>query len=432
MIVEDVDKSFVPSNLTGLARTRYETLKQVGAACGLDGRHVESISRGEQRRVQEATLLLLAKHFDIDYLDFLHKDLLAEAAPPAPRRRRTWLAALFVAFLLALLGVLVASRLRPPLAASAIVIEHEGHVVNARIGQDGRLLWSQEVKGTIAQVGSTSAWDPPAVIVATKEGELLVLDRLTGKRRWSDQPSLPALVQDFGEAAEGTWRCEPFAFVDLVGDGVPELCAVFTNQKYSPCYVRTYRSDSTVVGTYRHPGYLYALYPQDLDEDRHQEIYLVGTNNGTAHDGATVVCLDEEHLDGAAVDSIGSWSDAYTDGSRYRIIFPAYAPDVMKALAREGWWLDAYDLLFAANTKLGHQVTASVMRPAEFSVRMDMHLLPFDIVVEPALLLLWNGAQQTGALTRAGSAEEYLRGDYAQTIRYYVEGQRTPWTSPLP
>lgn len=245
---------------------------------------------------------------------------------------------------LALNGVLVAwiiTAASPfnPFARFTPRLEVSEHEIVVHDAARGKVVWSH-VFGGLVRIAKVAPWNGGTTFLVVGEldgvageGRIRCFDFQHDREVWQRHLARDEVAEFFGHERldAGSFRCETVDFVDLRGDGDPEVMVTYLHQVFLPCAVRTYDKSGEVLGTYLHWGLLAATAVTDLDGDGKQELVIGGTDNAPAIQAAAVVVLDGDHLDGASVDRFVQ-RDGYHDGSRYRLLLPRFAPDVMAGL----------------------------------------------------------------------------------------------------
>lgn len=188
------------------------------------------------------------------------------------------------------------------------------------------LVWAYQVYDGNVAYGVSSE--------AEGGGTLVVRKLATGDTLWVDRPDLESLARVFDRAVleRGGYHCRHLTLVQLDGSGPPEIAVAFNHTPFYPSYVRIYRWDDDVVGTYHNYGHITDMKAIDTDGDGKEELVVGGYNNGEAYRGATVILLDEDHCSGASSDSLVLADCPLQDDSLVRIVFPAYRQAYMDSL----------------------------------------------------------------------------------------------------
>lgn len=173
-----------------------------------------------------------------------------------------------------------------------------------------------------------------SVLVAYREVEdeccrIEVWDFETGRLRWDNMICREIFEPVYGDvAAESGVKAWDARFVDLGGDGEPEVVVLIRQITHYPCLIRVYGAQGEILGDYFHRGYVYDVAVKDLDDDGREEIVLGGTSNTS--NGAMIAILDEDHLDGM-VDATGEASPGF-DHSLVRVVLPPFSSQAMRLL----------------------------------------------------------------------------------------------------
>ena len=195
-------------------------------------------------------------------------------------------------------------------------------------------FWRHEFRSPV-EIAKIAPWDKGTtyVLVAEAEGSLRCFDIHRNVEVWENHVPREEVEAFFGaeRVDPGSFRCATLDFVDLEGDGEPEVMASFAHRVYLPCAIHTLARDGTQLGTYLNWGLLCTSAVTDLDEDGRQELVAGGTDNAKELQAATLVVLDRDHLSGASVDQFIR-PPGFQDGSRERLLIPQFPADLMKAL----------------------------------------------------------------------------------------------------
>lgn len=274
-------------------------------------------------------------------------------------------------------------------------------------------FWNVEFPSQVL-VAKVATWDKGARELLVSEegvgdGILHCYDFRKKKQIWSHTVERDEVRDFFGAdlVDPGTFRCIAVDFVDLEGDGEPEIIATFVHKVYLPCVIRTYSRDGTVLGTYLNWGLMYATTVTDLDGDGRQELVLGGTDNARQLQAAAVVVLDRNHLNGASVDRFIE-RPGYEDGSRARLLLPQYPPDVMKALNWDR--LHAFKVVADVDAQKRPMVRVELGTPAErVEVQVGPNLEPHDLVVADTFRRKLAGWKKDGTITSDLGDEKTLQ-----------------------
>lgn len=337
----DIVRLGLPERIRKLRLDKRLSQVELAAKAGLTGRTIHDIESGRRRRVQEQTLLLIARGLDIAY-----EDLLAEVRPddggPAvarPRpwwRRRRWSAlALAACGVLGVLGVLGWLRDTAGLRAEVVI---EGNSVTVRDGLLRTELWRSTAQAGLS-ICVRAPWSQRVLLLgrygdAIDSRGLEVRDLATGDLLWSFSPDVAPAVAAFGPDAfaAGRMGCAWVGPVDLDGDRKPELLAKFSHSLFYPTCIVRLDPQGGVMNAYWCKGAVRIIFPLDADADGKQEIYLGGTNNSPRYQGATIIVLDEDHFRGIAEDPPLDGALVPADGSLLRVIYPQFPEPIMAAL----------------------------------------------------------------------------------------------------
>ena len=108
------------------------------------------------------------------------------------------------------------------------------------------------------------------------------------------------------------------------GDGEPEVAVSFIHMRSYPSFVMALNRRGEILGQYLSRGHVYAMEAIDLDGHGKQALICGGANNRVPYHGGTIFILDHEHWSGAAVDPFNGGNLEVGDGSRLRILIPAF------------------------------------------------------------------------------------------------------------
>lgn len=333
----DIVRLDLPARIRKLRLDRQLSQAQLADRSGLTARTVHDIESGRRGRVQEQTLILLARGLDLTYeqlLNGLPADALASATDRARRRRQPALTA--TAFvILAVLGVWAWVRSTQGARAQVHI---EGSTVTVRDGLLHTQLWSSSAQATLA-VCSRAPWSEEVLLLG-RYGDahdckgLEARDLPTGDLLWSFTPAIAPAVAVFGPDvfASGLMGCAWFGAADLEGDDDRELLAKFGHPLYYPTCIARLDQDGRALDTYWSRGVILIIQALDADGDGEDEVYLGGTNNSPQYQGATLIVLDREHFQGIGTDVPPGRTSAPGDGSLLRVILPRFPEPIMLAM----------------------------------------------------------------------------------------------------
>jgi hypothetical protein len=293
--------------------------------------------------VQEKTLMLIAKGLEIPVAELLPED---ERTPP-PRRdeggatdptegrtRRRRVPALCVA--LVLLAVSGTLGYRSASDSTRIVVD--GATVSGHFPVEFARTWTRTFASPV-EFDTVAPWSDDTWLVGLRSsdahaGALVALDRATGRERWRVAPSPDRMTAVFGsgDLVGGSFLARAGTGADLEGDGTPEFVVVFHHGLYAPAVVMVVEADGTIRSRYAHYGHLTGVVAADIDGDGRDAVYLTGTSNVDAHEGATIVRLDATGVSGQVLEDAVLRSRVPADGAAVRLVLRNYAPDYMNLL----------------------------------------------------------------------------------------------------
>lgn len=327
---------------------------ELAEKAAVSGKVIHQIETRSRERFIEKTLLLLAEAVGTPLRDLLEPldplgSVTAETAPedPAPaggiqpgrtRRQAIRIAVPAIVAVLALTAYLLMQPRRdlPPPPR----IELVGSTVHAACGASGRHLWTRAFNSSVL-LAEPSNWGDETVLVllgfdAQDGGRVLLLDGGTGDTIWDRAPDPELAEAAFGEGVlEGllSFGAIRRQYLDLDGDGVPELAVAFMHMRKFPSSIMALNRSGEVLGEYFSRGHVTDMAAVDLDGDGRQVLICAGNNNYVPYSGGTVFILDCDHLSGATVDSINGGNLDVGDGSLRRIVMPPFDPQMMAWLA---------------------------------------------------------------------------------------------------
>jgi transcriptional regulator with XRE-family HTH domain len=337
----DISSPEFRKRLIALRRRKGLSRRTMADAIGVTTRAYTNWETGKQRSAMEHNLLRLAEVLEVDFDYLVHGEIETPAAPPAvpdvpapprPRYNGWRTPAIVIAVVVGLAALLAfysswshgvyldvsGSRLvarDPLLKFPRWRIEHDSAVKSATT-VDCRL-------GRLVVYGLSGDTPDTGRLFARRSGD--------GKELWHDTPNFVETSRVFGSVGGEPpgYGVRDIDVGDIDGDGQPEIVARFGHNLWYPNYVRTYRCDGTVMGTYYNCGAIYDTRVIDLDNDGKDEILAAATNNGRAYQGATLFILDDTHLNGASSDSLMMTDCPLADSSLVRVVFPAWEPRFM-------------------------------------------------------------------------------------------------------
>jgi transcriptional regulator with XRE-family HTH domain len=382
----------LPERIRKLRLERRLSQTDLADEAGLTWRTVHDLETGRRERVQEQTLILLARGLDITYEELVNGlqgsvEVTADVRPQLPRRQWLWVASLMV---IAAMGG--SAWLRSTEGARAQVLI-QGSAVTVRDGLFHAELWRSEADATLSTC-IRAPWSD-RILLLGRHGDafdsqgLEARDLASGNLLWSFTPDITPAVAAFGPDvfSAGRMGCAWTGPVDLDGNGEPELLAKFGHSLYYPTCIVRFDPSGRVLNTYWSKGSINVILTLDTDADGKEEVYLGGTNNSPLYQGATVIVLDENHFHGVADDVPAGGSEAPGDGSLLRVIYPHFPEPIMDALAvariritdMESQASDVHGLRFI--TRVGEETNVCLLT-------MDPQLRVHDVRVSDMLTAL--------------------------------------------
>ncbi len=350
----DISGTRFPELLASRRRALGLSKVELAEKAAVSGRVVHQIETRSRERFIEKTLLLLAEAVETPLRDLLEPlaptgSVTAGTAPedPAPigdtqpgrtRRQAIRIAVPAIVAVLALTAYLLMQPRRDPPPPPRI--ELSGRTIHAACGASGRHLWTRAFNSNV-KMAEPSNWGDGTVLVgldfhSPDGGRVLLLDGGTGDTIWDRSPDPELAEAAFGEGVlEGLMSFGPtqHQYLDLDGDGVPELAVAFMHMRKFPSSVMVLNRDGEVLGEYVSRGHVTDIAAVDLDGDGRQVLICAGNNNYVPYSGGTVFILDGEHWSGATVDPITGGNLDVGDGSLRRIVMTAFDPQMMAWLA---------------------------------------------------------------------------------------------------
>lgn len=327
----DISSPLFGERLKALRRKHGLSRRDVADALDVSTKAITNWENGHQEKALEHNILRLAQLLEVefDYLVYGREPESTAAKPvagpsPSPRRFAILLVVL-AAVLVVGYGVLQRARARD------VEVVVEGNRIVARDGILGWRMWSDQFdsnvfvtrmighgRGRMVTVGLSGTYPDT--------GRLMCRRARDGRILWEDRPDLAEAGRVFGPVGAETvgFGVRRMETADIDGDGVPEIAVQYGHNKWFPSYVRIYRIDGTVVGTYYNGGACYDLRASDIDHDGKDEILVAATNNGAAYEGASLILLDELHCNGASRDSLMMADCPLPDSSAVRVVFPQW------------------------------------------------------------------------------------------------------------
>jgi hypothetical protein len=258
-------------------------------------------------------------------------------------------------------------------------------------------------------------------------GRFLAIDRGTGDVRWSIAPDLDHLRESFGAdaLAGGTMIYSRHVVCDLFGTGDPVTVVQFQHSLWYPVALVFVTCAGEVLGQYDSWGHISDLVVADLDDDGREEVIAAGTNNAKAFNGATIFVLDHEHRSGATVDPQTRSETSHRDGSRVRVVLPAFPPAYQQRMQDER--LRAY-LLRVLRSGTGEVYLSAQIgdtRPIRFlTVSFDADLRPLASDISDALKLEITHTWPDSLKLDTGPADPGWRAAWLDRHVRYVAGER--------
>lgn len=418
----DIRGTGLPIRLARLREKSRLSQQELATKAGLAVQTIYGLESGRRERVRVQTLMLLSKALDVSYDDLLGRTASLEPAlkhgGSFPSRWIWLLVSLILLFVFLGLRQLAISKAR------FIVEENRLIMIDGIFGWE---LWSKQHDSFIDKV-ATTPWAPGKTLAygldarASDAGQLYVIDASSGNLLWRDLPDLGLLAAVFGQQplARGGFRCKELHFGDLDGDGIEELIAYFHHNLYFPSFIRIYRADGDILGTYCHFGLLYQIHIEDLDGDGKDELLVAGTNNGLAFQGATLFVLDDHFCNGAAVDPIVWPVSGFSDSSRVRVVLPKFEEEAMKLLRADR--LEAYAVSVFRNDKNGLLISAEINAgDASFYITLDEDLRPLYVDRSDTFIQLVTERSVESQTKSRLLDPEYLH-EWLKTYQHFGEG----------
>lgn len=348
----------------------------------------------------------------------------SESPPPKPGEGRTrrdaaprtaWAAAASTLALVVIAGVLARALPVEPFVNGDTVGAHTWRFVR----------WKQSTPDEISQ-HAVLTWENRQVIVyglsgaGIDAGRIYARDLRTGHLLWTRDPDAVRLTRVFGDdyLQAGGFDCDGMTTSDVNGDGEREIVATFRHDAWYPAYVEVLSRDGTPVGSYHSFGLMYKVHAEDLDGDGRDEILVAATNNRPAYQGASVILLDADHLEGAAVDSLSqAATPGFRDGSLSRVVLPQFDAEYMNRLSWDR--LTAVDLRVFRTPKGDVRVQVHVGDGrATAVVTLSAQLEP--VHVAPSDALKRRTLEWPADVSRRFLSREYLEGEWMP--RRYLYG----------
>ena len=331
----DVSDGRVAQRLTQLRLREGLTKAELAASAGLTYRTVHDLESGRRPRVQEKTLILLVEALGASLQDVLPPPTDTEDAPSAPARA-PWYRRRHAP--LAVGALLVAVVVGFETTKSHLVPNYmpRGREIRAEVPFLGLAAWTREYESRVSFY-RPSPWTDDLLLVglgsdAADGGRLLALDRRSGAIQWEVGPDVSQLRAAFGDSIvdDAYFNVAGMTPADMDGDGTPELALRINHGKWFPMAIAVVDREGTRLGQYEHPGHVRDFVAGDLDDDGRDELFLTGTVNCDAHEGATAIVLDLEGLSGGAPPHDERTPGTIpTDDAPTRLILCNYPPAMM-------------------------------------------------------------------------------------------------------
>ena len=433
----DISDGYTAGRLAELRQARGLTKTELAEAAGVTYRTVHDLESGRRPRAQEKTLILLAEVLGASLQDLLPPPPTeADDASPTPtatpwyRRRRTRHAPLVLgAILLAIVFGFetTKSHLVP-------VYTPLDTVIRAEVPGLGLAAWSREYDSRIIFL-EPSPWTDDLWLAgfgsrAEDGSRLRALDRRTGEMRWEVFPEMSELRAAYGDSIvdDAYFSVGDMVPADLDGDGTSEVVLRIHQDMWFPTAIVVIDDQGTVLGQYEHPGHLLHFTAGDVDDDGRDEIFLTGSMNCDAHEGAAAVLLDLEGLSGG-VPSHADRTPAVieTDGAPARLILRNYPPAIMNQFDRAKR-LGAHSPRIVRGTdgrasltlRVGAHARSGTGTDVFFRLTPDLRVVRVDIedAFRHTILSSWPDSLQPGPTDPA-----WLR-EWTRTYIRYERGRR--------
>ncbi len=428
----DLSRNGFPQRLRFLREASHLSQSDLAEKAGLTYRTVHDLESGKRKRSQEKTLILLAQALEVSLDELMAAKVPENPAPAVPPSRRFPLRITIGAAALAALALAAVMLWHQSCTRADWTIDHWQLVVKDKFL--GLKIW--EISGNGPQVNScrVSPWNSRHLLVGTHRdtpggGRLLCLDRASGDTIWTVGPDIQAMVRAFGatDVMSSGFSCKETLVADLDGDGTPEVIASFSHGKYYPFAICTVRPDGTLRAQYANKGHLTSVIVADIDRDGKDEIIGVGTNNNKAYMGATVLVLDDQHCNGASIDSLCNPWSSEPDSALVRIVLPNYPAAYMELM--NGRQLCAFaPQIFAGDE--GNKVISVVVRSDnpmdKITVFLDSELQPLRAQIDDSFLQYgisqWPDSMKTGV----GPGDPDWLADWLSGYKRFEAGHRQP------
>ncbi len=304
----DLTGSHLPERLVALREERHLTKADLAEMANLSARTIHDLENGRRDRIQEKTLMLLAKALEVSAEELLDRpariksESVAEAPTSGsktlnvpskgPRRLSLRTGLIILTVLLGILAVAWMNMWSFACDNAQWVLDRNSLQVRDTIF--GTEIWhlSNENQISFCQV---SPWRSDRLLVGLGSetpsgGRLLNLNRANGDTIWSVGPDIPAIVRAFGQedVLATNFQCSKVLQIELDGDPSTELAVIFTHGRLYPLALCAVDDDGRRLSQYANKGHLGDFLITDLDEDGREELIAAGTNNAKAYQGYRV------------------------------------------------------------------------------------------------------------------------------------------------
>ena len=384
----DISKGDFSARLKALRESAGLTRSEFAMRAGVATRTILDLEMNRRQRIQEKTLLLIAKTLAVSRGELLAsesgaiKESLPNTVSGSSRMHRASLIAGVA--LIAIVSILFLTRIYALAHTRPFSDEN-------RIGASAPLLGSiwTEVHDSSILVFEVPPWNGRATVAYGLDngvddgGWLFVRNLGSGELLWEQGPNIEELENVFGEdfAWTGDYRCVKVLFADLDGDGEEELITHLRHRKWFPSVISFFKRDGARLGAYYHRGHLYNIHTSDFDQDGKKELLIGGTSNARQYRGASLVMLDDTLGIGAFADSVANPGSTIPERALVRVVFPQFADRFLERLPSKPSRINAFDIDVSRDQEGKPIITANVGTLNFFViVTLDSHLLPMDVM----------------------------------------------------
>ncbi len=226
------------------------------------------------------------------------------------------------------------------------------------------------------------------------------------------------------------FSCNQIVRADIDGDGATEIVVGFNHGLYYPHAICIVGSGGVRRSQYLNRGHLHNVLATDIDGDGKDEIIVSGTNNAAAHNGGTVIILDDVHNSGAAVSAMAPPYGEAVDSSLVRIVFPRFPMPYMDQMkmtrltARDPRVMKADDGAVILTVEVGDPDLSRI------GIHMDTSLRPLGSFVRDSFHEIMRAEWPDSLWRGTGPLDDGWRAEWLEKCLLFDLGALRPQEEP--